>query len=334
MTVASLEEDSFSSSSQADQILAGPSVLIDVLGKNIFERTVSTLQKFAGVAPSMVSEATPTGHFLPPPTRRRSSFVSAWEESVAGYVRDGVDHLLLLRVNAYHELDYRELLAFHLETNSALTQAYAPDGSLEIALVRTARLRTAESCLAGVSSLIPKQHRFLFSGYVNRLRGAQDFYRLVSDGLHGVCALTPAGVEVRERVWAGAGGEIDASATISAPAFIGAGSRIAACSTIADTTSVERNCEIDCGTTVRQSWVVPNTYVGMALTVRRSVVSNRRLFHLDREVAVTCGDPRLVGPRRKSGPLLTKIQSFLESEPHRQTESEPHRQTEDGFHTI
>jgi hypothetical protein len=226
-----------------------------------------------------------------------------------------VDHLLLLRLNAYHELDYRRLLEFHLETNSALTQAYAADGSLEIALVRTAHLENAESCLAGVSSLIPGQRKFLFRGYVNRLQSAHDFYRLVWDGLHGVCALSPAGVEVRERVWAGAEAEIDASATISSPAFIGAGSRVAACCTIADTTAVERNCEIDCGTTVRQSWVLPNTYVGMALTVRHSVVSGRRLFHLDRKVAITCGDPRLVGPRRRSGPLLTKIQSLLRNEP-------------------
>jgi len=314
MTVASLEENSFPSSSPAAQILPRTSVLVDVLGKNIFERTVSTLQKFASVPPSMVSEGAASGHFLPPQTWRRSSFVSAWEESVAGYVRNGVDHLLLLRVSAYHELDYRHLLEFHLETNSALTQAYAADGSLEIALVRAAHLRDAESCLAGLSSLIPAQRRFVFRGYVNRLRGAHDFYRLVSDGLHGVCALTPAGVEVRERVWAGAGAEIDASATISAPTFIGAGSRVAAGCTIADTTAVERNCEIDCGTTVLQSWVLPDTYVGMALTVRRSVVSNRRLFHLDRKVAITCGDPRLVGPRRKSGVLLTKIQSLLRYE--------------------
>ena len=315
MTVASSEEDTFSSSSRAAQILACSSVLVDVLGKSIFDRTVSTLQKFASVRPSMVTEGTSTGHFLPAQTRRRTSFISAWEESVAEYVRNGVDHLLLLRVSAYHELDYRQLLQFHLETNSALTQAYAPDGSLEIALVRTAQLRNADSCLAGVSSLIPGQHRFLFSGYVNRLRGAHDLYRLVSDGLHGACALAPAGVEVGERVWAGAGAEIDASATVAAPAFIGAGSRVAACSTIAETTSVERNCEIDCGTTVRQSWVLPNTYVGMALTVRRSVVSNRKLFHMDRKVAITCGDPRLVGPRRKSGPLLTKMQALLRYEP-------------------
>lgn len=314
MTVASSEEGSSSSGSRAGQILARSSVLVDVLGKNIFDRTVSTLQKFASVPPSTVSEAAPSGHFLPLQTRRRTSFVSAWEESVAEYVRNGVDHLLLLRVNAYHELDYRRLLEFHLETNSALTQAYAPDGSLDIALVRTAQLRNAESCLAGVSSLISGQRRYLFSGYVNRLRGAQDFYRLVSDGLDGACALTPAGVEVAERVWAGEGAEIDASATIGAPVFIGAGSRVAACSTIAETTSVERNCEIDCGTTVRQSWVLPNTYVGMALTVRRSVVSNRSLFHLDRKVAVNCADPRLVGPRKKSGLLLTKMQSLLRYE--------------------
>lgn len=314
ITVASWEEGSFSSDSRATQLLARSSALVDVLGKNIFDRTVSPLQGLVSAPPSMVSEGASSGHFLPSETRRRASFISAWEESVAAYVRDGVDHLLLLRVSAYHELDYRRLLEFHLETNSALTQAYAPDGSLEIALVEAAPLRNAESCLAGVSSLIPGQRRFLFNGYVNRLRGAHDFYRLVSDGLEGVCALTPEGVEVRERVWAGAGAEIDASATIAAPAFIGAGSRVAACCTIAETTSVERNCEIDCGTTVHQSWVLPNTYVGMALTVRHSVVSDRRLFHLDRKVAVTCGDLRLVGPRRKSGLLLTKMQSLLRYE--------------------
>jgi len=144
MTVASSEEDSFSSDLRAPQILERASVLVDVLGKNIFDRTISALQQFASAPPSMVSEGTPSGHFLPPQTRRRTSFISAWEESVAGYVRDGVDHLLLLRVSAYHELDYRRLLEFHLETNSALTQAYASDGSLEIALVRIVLLRYAD----------------------------------------------------------------------------------------------------------------------------------------------------------------------------------------------
>ncbi|HEX6805872.1 MAG TPA: hypothetical protein VF133_19510 [Terriglobales bacterium] len=314
MTVASVEEDSFTSS-RAAKILGRSSVLVDVLGSSVLDRTVSTLKQFATVPPSMISEGASAGHFLPQQNTRSANFVAAWEESVARYVQNGVEMLLLLRVNAYHEVDYQQLLDFHLQTNSALTQVYAPDGSLEIALVKAAHLRTADSCLAGVSSLIAAQRRFPYSGYVNRLRSARDCYQLVSDGLHGACALTPAGSEVRERVWVGEGAEIDNSAAITAPAFVGAGSRVAACCAIADTTSIERNCEIDCGTTVSQSWVLPNTYIGMALTARRSVVSNKRLFHLDRNVAVSCEDPRLVGPRKGSSSLLTKIESFLRYEP-------------------
>lgn len=233
---------------------------------------------------------------------------------MANYVRDGVDHLLLLRVSAYHEVDYQELLHFHLQSQSSLTQVYAADGSLDIALVSAATLRNADSCLAGVRGLIPRQRQFLYHGYLNRLRNLRDLHRLVQDGLRGNSRLSPVGTEVRPGIWLADGARIDVSAKLNAPVFVGANSRVAACCDIANATSIERGCEIDCGTTVNQSWVLPNTYVGMSLNVRRSVVSATRLFHVDRNVAIAFEDGNLVGPRKPSSGFLTKIESFLRSE--------------------
>src|SRR5262249_42468136 len=137
----------------------------------------------------------------------------------------------------------------------------------------------------------------------------QDFYKLVDDALRGQCGLRPIATETRHRVWQGVDSEIDDSAVIAGPAFIGEGSRIGACCTVGAGSSIERDCEVDCGTVVEESWITANTYLGVALAVRRSIVGQSTLFHLDRNVEVEIGDHHLIGAAANSAPLFAGLGS-------------------------
>ena len=225
------------------------------------------------------------------------------------------DTLLLVRTGGYSDLAFEELLRFHGERGAALTQAYAADGSLDMAVVNTNFLRDVDGAYRKtLSGLISDQERFFYRGYVNRLCRPQDFHRLTEDALSGKCDLRPVGTEVGPGIWFGSGAEVDESCAIDGPAFVGAGTRIAACCNISGGSAIERDCEIDCGTTVEQSWILQETYVGLGLNVRRSIVSNQRMFHLDRKTEIAISDPRLIRATkslpfaRAGAALLNKLQ--------------------------
>jgi hypothetical protein len=311
------EARSKNSRKSAEQVLNGSSyVLLDVLGQSLLDRTIERLQKFGTAKPTVIHEGPSSNQVLPWRSAKSSAFIAAWEGAVEHYVQRGTDILLLLRVRAYTDLDYNDLLKFHLETQSPLTQAYAPDGSLDLVLVDVSVLRQAGAAYRrAISALIPQQRRFMYAGYVNRLRRPQDFFTLVQDGLNRRCHLRPVGTEVRPDVWYGFGAHVESTAVISAPVFLGASSKVAACCTITGASSIERNCEIDCGTVVHQSCVLQNTYIGVALDVRHSIVNKQQLFHLERNVEVNIGDRRLIGTSAKAVPFLSGVGSFAWGEP-------------------
>ncbi len=78
-------------------------------------------------------------------------------------------------------------------------------------------------------------------------------------------------------VWVGEGARIHHKARIVAPAFIGAQTKIRASALITRSTVIEHHAEVDCGTVVENSTVLPYTYVGAGLDVMHSVVGFRRL---------------------------------------------------------
>ena len=292
---------------EAGKFLGGSSrVLLDVLGQNLIARALSKLRGVVTTEPVVLREGATPGPVLPARSAKANGFITAWEDAVSQYVQQRADLLLLLRVNSYNDLEYGELLQFQLERGAGLTQVYAPDGALDVALVDATLLRgTEEAYRRTLSALIPEQERFFYRGYVNRLLRPQDFRRLAEDGLHGRCDLRPLGTEVGPSIWQGPGAEVDSSAVITGPAFIGAGSRIAACCTISGGSTVERNCEIDCGSTVDQSCILQGAYVGVGLDVRHSIVASDRLFHLERNVEIKMSDRRLIGAA-KPAPVLTE----------------------------
>jgi hypothetical protein len=82
---------------------------------------------------------------------------------------------------------------------------------------------------------------------------------------------------------------------VVSPAFIGAHSRIRALALITRGTVVEHHSEVDCGTVVENSTVLPFTRIGAGLDVMHSVVGFRRLIHLLRSVEVEISDSKFIG---------------------------------------
>jgi NDP-sugar pyrophosphorylase family protein len=229
---------------------------------------------------------------------RPGAFVSTWEEAVAGWIGQQAELLLLVQVGTYTDLDFAELVRFHLERGALVTEAYGRDGPLGVAVVSRGAMQGDGSYRNALSRFVEHEQRFSYSGYVNRLRTPADFMQLVEDGLHRRSQLQPAGTEMAQGIWFGDGANVDPTCVIQGPAFVGSGTRLSSCCTVKPGSAIESGCDIDSGTTVDESWILPEIYVGVGLNVRRSIVSNGKMFHLDRQTEVTIIDRRLIGAAR------------------------------------
>jgi NDP-sugar pyrophosphorylase family protein len=287
----------------------------EILGASLLERTLKKLQELGTLPPKVLSGGNVSDHVLPSRSTRSASFIESWEKALSGYVNAGVESILLVRVRTHTDIDYRDFLRFHRETGSPLSHACSGEISLDIAVVDATLLRNTDDLVRRVlSHLIPQQKRFRYEGYVNRLRNREELHRLMRDGLHGQCQLRPVGTEIRPRVWCADGAEIDPTVSIDGPAFIGARTKIAAGCKISGASSVERDCEVDCGTVVDDSLVLPGTYIGVALDVRRSVVAGAKLFNLDRNIELSVSDGRLIGQNKRPVAPLAALTALLGSE--------------------
>jgi len=287
----------------------------DILGASLLDRTLAKLRDLDTLPPTVLSGRNVSDHVLPSRSTRSGSFIDAWEKAISDYVDAGVETILLVRAGTYADVDYRELINFHHQTGSPLSHVYCGETSLDIAVVNAALLRNTDDLVRrALSHLIPQQKRFHYDGYINRLRNHEDLHQLMQDGLRGQCQLRPVGVEVQSDLWCGEGAQIDSTVSIQGPAFVGAGSKVAAGCRIAGISSIERDCEVDCGTMIDNSMVLRGTYVGMALDVKNSIVGNEKIFNLDRNVEVNVSDARLIGRNSRPIPAWSGLTSFLRSE--------------------
>jgi hypothetical protein len=296
--IAPTEEESLT---ETDRSVGEPAVgptygHSDVLGKPLVGRVIERLERCGVTDPCVISEDVAGSHLFPSRAASASQFISAWERAISEQIAGGADLLILARLGAYIELDWDDLFLFHRQTVSVLTQVYDNKGALDIALVNTEDLRKGTgSFRSRLSAEIPRHRRYLFGGYVNRLKHMSDFRALTRDALLGQNQISPVGVEIAPGVWTATGCRIDTSARIIGPAYVGENSRLEAFCKIAGATTIEKDCEIDCGTHVDNSSVLPGTFLGMGLRVTNSIVSPGKLFHLDRNIEVTIPDTRLIG---------------------------------------
>jgi hypothetical protein len=262
--------------------LLGTSVLAQVVGR----LRVSGINEIS-LLPEITTGAEP--NFLKSVHRPRE-----WDSVISRYLSYGMETLLLVRIGAYVEVDFRDFLRFHREGSKSISQVFDGDGALDLWAIEADRLKD------DASWGFERRGRYRFNGYTNRLWDAHDFRRLAEDALFGRAAIPPIGKEIAPNVWSN-DAWIDPSAQIIGPAYIGKQARVHASCRISGATSVEQQCELDCGTTVHGCCILPRTYLGVALNVRDAIVSEHTLFHLGREVEIHFHDSRFMGSSPAKG---------------------------------
>jgi NDP-sugar pyrophosphorylase family protein len=75
--------------------------------------------------------------------------------------------------------------------------------------------------------------------------------------------------------------------------------------------SIERNCKIDYGTLIQESCILRDTYIGVALDVRRAIVAGPKIYPLNRNVEIKISDRRLLSNNSKPSSLLAGFGSWV-----------------------
>ena len=256
-----------------------------VVGKTVLERWLKRVHDSgAGVVSVVARDAQP-----PSPLRTMLDWASG-----------GVEKILLIILGSYADIDLVDLVHFHHQGRNRVTKVFDRQGPLGISLHDRGAVLKHSKGISSQQTAAPA--RYDFRGYATRLSSTISYRQLVQDALEGRCDIQPAGYQVGENVWIDPSAELHPSVRIYAPCYIGADTHLHAGVTVTGFSSIERNCEIDLGTTVDHSCILPNTRLASGLHVANSVVDGRRLEHLDRGLVVDLGraglsEVRLPGKR-------------------------------------
>ena len=210
-------------------------------------------------------------------------------DRLANYKREGLGTVLIVRCGSYVEVDVAEMLSFHQEQGVGVTRAFSDDAPLDVWMVDPSELPEHVATLSSLPWARPAMYRS--QGYVNQLRTAREFRRLVLDGFYSRCRLRPQGSEIKPGIWSCEGAQIERSARVVAPAFIGRDVHISAECLITRGSNVESNSRVDFGTAVEDSTILPNSYVGIGLDLSHSIVDGRNLLNLRHNVNLEITDP-------------------------------------------
>jgi hypothetical protein len=194
--------------------------------------------------------------------------------------RQGIRRFLMIKLKSYAEMDLADLLDFHRESRNTVTEVCDSRGHLGVRVLdHPASVNDGCHC----EYCVPAENErpfYSFRGYAKRLISAQERQDLVGDALTGSCAMRPLGKEIGEQFWIGEGASLADSARVIGPSYIGARAVVRAGATIGPFASVERDCVVDCGTTIERSTVLPNTYLAPGLLVRDVLIDGSYLEDL------------------------------------------------------
>jgi len=153
--------------------------------------------------------------------------------------------------------------------------------------------------------------RFSFTGYVNELQTLSDFRSLARDGLTRTSQLEPLGKEVRPGIWYAAGSHVSRDARIVSPAFVGANSVIRKGALITRASNIERDCEVDVGTAVEDSTILPHTLAGPGLELISAIVDGGSLYDLRRLTHIDIEDDKILASVPASKSTLGRIRAAV-----------------------
>ena len=298
----------------AETIAGVPMALLDVLGKPVFHRVLDQIVRWGVTATTVVTELSSAASGLFERSAGAKHLEAGPEqlwraaETVFGeHVQAGAEAVLVLRIGPYFELNVEELIQFHCDRRNRVTPLVDAAGDPLPAFLLSASRRNDAAYLFRhhLQEMRSEGSSYSCKGYCNRLRDAADLRRLAVDGLLGTAGIAPVGRELKPGVWVGEGARIQRGARLLAPAFIGRRAKVRVAAVITRCSSLEHHSEVDCGTVVEDSTVLPYTYLGAGLDANHAVLGLKHLAHLKRGVEVEVSDPKLLSMRSTSAPVRT-----------------------------
>ena len=262
-----------------------PVVCWDLLGQSVLRRTVTQLRESGVQLVSVLDNGTP----------QKSDDVQPWERAVLDYARSGVEETLLIDLQAYTEVNIYELMKCHRDNSCPVTNVADDRGLLGISVLSASALGSEADMSRRLAALSSCSSTYEYSGFVHRLTTPSDYRQLVQCALAGLCNARPVAKEIQPGVWIGEGARVHSSVRVLGPCFLGGRSRVKAGSVIAAGTALERECEIDCGTVIEASSILPRTYVAPGLRVSNAVVQGSRFIHLGRNLELDLATTGLLG---------------------------------------
>jgi carbonic anhydrase/acetyltransferase-like protein (isoleucine patch superfamily) len=289
--------------SSATAFAGGTLSFIDLFGRSVLEHIIEKLLRLhvkltSVIVPPELASSIPifrgalgdlTVHVADNP-------LPAIAEILEHYWKNGCGRALVAKPTAYIEADFPDLLDFHDQTERAVTRASDREGPLDLWVMNCGpREEIAGGSLT--AALVQPDYfpaSYFVKEYVRRISSPQDFRQLVTDAFLARCTLNPTGEQRRPGIWVDQGVEIRRGARIVGPAYLGARCTIGERAVITRFSNIERDSYIDYGTVIENSSVLPNTYVGIWLDLRRSLVHGNQLLNLERGVLVEVSDQHLL----------------------------------------
>lgn len=306
--------------SEEERMAGVPLALCDVLGATVLERTLARIEQ-AGItsvavlldSTSRYTQALRTQSATDVSFHYASSPADLWTAAQTRFdlFARASDHVLVQRLGPYAEIEYEDVLQHHLDQRNRVTEVVSADGAALDCFLLKANRRSDAAYLFRSQMQPPRMPFIVSSGYSNSLRRVADLRLIAMDAFANKNAIRPIGTEVKPGVWAAPGVRIHRSTRILAPAYIGAHAQVCASSVLTRGAVVEHHCEIDCGTVLEGTSVLPYSYVGAGLEFMSSVVGFSYVAHLGRGISIKIEDPRLIG-MRNTGALTRTLESAWE----------------------
>lgn len=287
-----------------------PLATVDVLGRPVGLRIADRLLRYGLSTVYIVGQIDRLQNSpeIPPEVQLVSAGENGlWREceSIFGTAtQNDAEAVIVQRVGPYVELDYDDLLAFHLEHRNRVTPVRGCGGGLDVFCISASRRNDAAYLFRHQlqESRTPAAP-YLYSGYCNPVLGGADLRRLAIEGFEGKIDVPPRGQQVRPGVWAGEGARIERGARVLAPAYIGAHAVVHPGAVVTRFSCIEHHSEVDCGTVVENASVLPYTSLGAGLDVAHAVVGNQRLLNLPRNLEIEIADPKLMRTLSEHAPV-------------------------------
>jgi NDP-sugar pyrophosphorylase family protein len=285
-----------------------PPECIELLGRSVLQRTIENLRGDGVEMISLVSGIdcpanVRLGSIAKQCAVPLSSGTDVWSGAVLKakeYCEAGAARTLLICGGLYIELDLPDLARFHESQRQEITSVHDEQGPLGAWLIESTYLTANPEAL--LEDMPFSRAGYIVPGYAHRLHDSGDLRRLAADALQSRCQFPPQGQEIQPGVWMGEKTDVHRSARLIGPAYIGAGSRIGKDCVISECSNIERDCQIDDGTTVLDSSVLENTYLGIGLQVSHSIVNGSHLQSLEHDTTVAITDAAVMRrnkPERK-----------------------------------